>query len=317
MLAKAEAAELAVWESIDAMRRAIEVGEFGSQNAAQREYIAYDEEWHFQDMMADIAHGITAVPEWAWVYGGKGRIQRGTLTLFGERPGAGKSTSLRWLATQFSLGLAEGCWYGKPQNVAYIAAAEESLRYIVKPGLRAASADMSRIFFPEVESDGKEVRLSALADEEALTGALLENGITVVLVDPVMSTIGGQVDIHRNNETREHLEPWARVADAINGVVDGVAHLTKGNNRDVVSALNGSSAFGEVPRAVFGFAKDPKSEQGHRVSRLRIPDRQIVGDDGSKVAGLRGTGSPAQILVRMWTKGRSCLAEDVVPQRRW
>ena len=113
------------------------------------------------------------VPEWAWVYGGKGRIQRGTLTLFGGRPGAGKSTSLRWLATQFSLGLAEGCWYGKPQNVAYIAAAEESLRYIVKPGLRAAGADMSRIFFPEVESDGKEVRLSALADEEALTGALL------------------------------------------------------------------------------------------------------------------------------------------------
>ena len=29
-------------------------------------------------------------------------------------------------------------------------------------------------------------------------------------------------------------------------------------------------------------------------ARLRIPDRQIVGDDGSKVAGLRGTGSPAQ-----------------------
>ena len=52
-------------------------------------------------------------------------------------------------------------------------------------------------------------------------------------------------------------------------------------------------------------------------SRLRIPDRQIVGDDGSKVAGLRGIGSPAQILVRMWTKGRSRLAEDVVPQRRW
>jgi hypothetical protein len=29
MLAKAEAAELAVWENIDAMRRAIEGGEFG------------------------------------------------------------------------------------------------------------------------------------------------------------------------------------------------------------------------------------------------------------------------------------------------
>jgi len=44
-------------------------------------------------------------------------------------------------------------------------------------------------------------------------------------------------------------------------------------------------------------------------SHLRIDFRQFVGDDGSKVAGLRGPGSPAQILVRMWTKGRSRLAE--------
>src|SRR6476619_6323397 len=44
-------------------------------------------------------------------------------------------------------------------------------------------------------------------------------------------------------------------------------------------------------------------------SRLRIDFRQFVGDGGSKVAGLRGTGSPAQILVRIWTKGRSRLAE--------
>ena len=48
-------------------------------------------------------------------------------------------------------------------------------------------------------------------------------------------------------------------------MVNGVAHLTKDNNRDVVAALNGSSAFGEVPRAVFGFAKDPQSEHDHRV----------------------------------------------------
>ena len=46
-----------------------------------------------------------------------------------------------------------------------------------------------------------------------------------------------------------------------------------------------------------------------RSSRLRIDFRQFVGDEGSKVAGLSCSGSPAQILVRMWTKGRSRLAE--------
>ena len=109
------------------------------------------------------------------------------------------------------------------------------------------------------------MRLSSRTDEKAPTEQLLEHGVTVVLVDPVMSAIGGGVDIHRNNETREYLEPWARIAECISGVVIGVAHLTKGNNRDIVAAINGSSAFGEVPRAVFGFAKDPQSEQNHRV----------------------------------------------------
>src|SRR6476469_9945089 len=51
------------------------------------------------------------------------------------------------------------------------------------------------------------------------------------------------------------------------------------------------------------------SGSGDASSRLRIDFRQFVGDGGSKVAGLRGTGSPAQILVRIWTKGRSRLAE--------
>ena len=53
---------------------------------------------------------------------------------------------------------------------------------------------------------------------------------------------------------------------------------------------------------------------GH-TSRLRIDFRQFVGDDGSKVAGLRGPGSPAQILVRMWTKGRSRLAESILRRK--
>ena len=213
---------------------------------------------------------VDDVPEWALCYDGEGRIQRGTLTLFAGRPGAGKSTALRWAAAGFSLGKFEGCWHQTPQNIAYIAAAEESLRYAVKPGLRAAGADIDRISYPKVEVETtdegvKVARLSALADELALTKALQENNITVVLVDPIMSTIAGDTDIYRNNETREHLEPWARIADTIGGLTIGVVHLNKGRDRDVVGAINGSSAFGEVARGIFGFAKDPKSELDHRI----------------------------------------------------
>lgn len=204
------------------------------------------------------------VPIWMWEYGGKGRISVGTLVLFAGRPAAGKSTAGRAFAAECSNGTLPGCWYGTPVNVAYIAA-EESAKYIQKPGLRAAGANLDRVFMPKVEFDGEEVRFLSSHDMASLTDELLEHGVKLVVVDPLMSTIGSRTDINRNNEVRSLIEPWAKLAEAIDGVVLGIAHLNKSGNGDVVAGINGSSAFGEVARAVFGFAKDPESDDGDRI----------------------------------------------------
>src|SRR3954447_11552728 len=161
------------------------------------------------------------VPVWAWEYGEKGRIQLGTLALFAGRPTAGKSTAARWFAGGYSQGTIDGCWLAKPENVAYVAA-EESGKYVVKPGLRAAGADMNRIYFPTITCADEHMQLLGLNDEAELTTQFLAMGVTVVVVDPMMSTIGGHVDVHRNNEVRSHIQPWARIAENINGVVIGV-----------------------------------------------------------------------------------------------
>lgn len=204
------------------------------------------------------------VPVWAWEYDGKGRIPLGALSLFAGRPGAGKSTAGRWFAASASTGTLSGCWEGRPINVAYIAA-EESGKYVVKPGLRAAGAALDRVFFPVVEFHGEEVRFLTSHDMDALTDLLITQGVKLVVVDPLMSTIGSKTDVNRNNEVRALVEPWAKLAERIDGVVLGIAHLNKSGSGDVVAGINGSSAFGEVARTVFGFAKDPESEQGHRI----------------------------------------------------
>jgi hypothetical protein len=208
---------------------------------------------------------VSDKPVWAMEYGGIGCIQRGSFALWAGRPGAGKSTAARWLAAGYSLGIIEGCWHGQPQNVAYLAPSEESLTYTIKPGLIAAGADISRICFPHVHAEDKVVQLRSLIDEEALTEQLLAADVSVVVVDPVMATIGSKVDINRNNEVRTFIEVWPRIATAIDGIVTGIAHLVKAPGGDIVAAINGSSAFGEVARAIFGFAKDPNSEQDHRI----------------------------------------------------
>jgi len=215
------------------------------------------------------------VPVWGWEYAEKGRIPLGALSLFAGRPGAGKSTAGRWFAAAVSAGTLSGHWEGRPTNVAYIAA-EESGKYVVKPGLRAAGADLNRVFFPAVEFQGEEVRFLSSHDMAALTDLLLEHKVKFVVVDPLMSTIGSKTDVNRNNEVRSLVEPWAKLAERLDGIVLGIAHLNKSGNGDVVAGINGSSAFGEVARTVFGFAKDPVAEDG---TRIMSQEKNSIGEE--------------------------------------
>jgi hypothetical protein len=207
---------------------------------------------------------VSDIPDWVWEHEDLGRIQLGVLTLFAGRPGAGKSTAARWFAAQFSSGALDGCWKNKPQKIAYIAS-EESLEQVVKPGLQLAGANMDNIVFPKVTFNGEVIALMSDRDEAELTKQLEARGVTAIFVDPIMATIRRKVDIYRNNELRDALNPWVRIAQRIGGTVVGVVHLTKGTSGDVVAAVNGSSAFGEVARCVFGFAKDPQSDECERV----------------------------------------------------
>lgn len=203
-------------------------------------------------------------PTWVWEYGGGGRIQLGTLSIFGGPPGTGKSTAARWFAAGATLGTLTGCWFNEPVNVAYIAC-EEDLDAMVKPSLRAAGSEMDRLFYPEVVVDESERIIASQADEIELTNQLLDNDIRLLVVDPIMSTLGSSTDIHRNNEVRAAIQPFVNIAQKMNGLVIGIAHYRKSGAASGVAALTGSSAFGEVARSVFGFMKGGQELDDPRV----------------------------------------------------
>lgn len=205
----------------------------------------------------------------------------GSIALFAGRPGAGKSTTGRHIAARVSTGTLPGCWDGIPHSVVYIAQ-EESAAYIVKPALRAAGADMSRVLFPQVtvtmeEQGDVQLPLVAERDLRDLADACIEADVKVVVADPLMAFIGGSTDLYKSNEIRERLRPWATLAERIEGVVVGIVHLNKSGNGDVVAGINGSSAFGEVARTVFGFTKDPQADDGTRVMSL---EKNSLGREG-------------------------------------
>lgn len=206
------------------------------------------------------------VPMWVWDYNGYGRIQLGTLIMFAGRPAAGKSTAVRWFAARLSRGELPGVWFGHPMKVAVLML-EEQTDALVVPGLLAAGADLENVFEPKIKFGDNETSLMSIRDEHLLRDELCDNGVRALFVDPVMSTFDKGVDIYRNNDVRLYLQPYMRIAQAINGIVVCVTHLRKGQVRDVIDNINGSSAFGELPRAVFGFA--PVGDGTHIIEQVK------------------------------------------------
>lgn len=192
--------------------------------------------------------------EWVWGGEGIGGIPVGGLTIITGKPADGKSTACRWLAAEITNGTLEGTWLGAPHDVLYLHA-EESLDHMVTPSLKANGADMARVHVMQSPVDPRE-------DIDDLIAFCLDNDVRAVFVDPLTSYMGG-VDTHRNADVREALKPWSRLAEEIEGTVIAIVHQNKGSSGDIVAGINGSAAYSEVARAIFGTAVD--TETGTRV----------------------------------------------------
>ena len=194
--------------------------------------------------------------DWAWQDNGQGRIPAGALCIAAGREGTGKSSFGIWQAARISRGTLPGIFYGQPRNVFYVAV-EDSWAHTLVPRLIAAGADLSRIGrLDAVEDEGRESILCLPTDLSLLEQAILDEDVALVILDPLLSLFGKGLDSHREQDTRRALDPLAKIADRTGAVILGIAHLNKSAGGDAATRITGSGAFKNVPRAVFGFAKD-------------------------------------------------------------
>ncbi|WP_235490496.1 AAA family ATPase, partial [Frankia sp. AvcI1] len=105
--------------------------------------------------------------------------------------------------------------------------------------------------------------LSLPADLDLLEAEMVRHDVALLVVDPLMSVIGSNIDTHKERDTRTALDPLARLADRTGAVVLGIAHFSKASGSDASSLITGSGAFKNVARSIFGFARD--QEDGSRV----------------------------------------------------
>ncbi|MFI7618036.1 AAA family ATPase [Nonomuraea terrae] len=210
-----------------------------------------------------LTRASTIEPEpvvWAWEENGHGRIPAGSLSVAAGREGTGKSSFGIWMAAGITTGTLSGPMLGRPADVIYVAV-EDSWKFTLVPRLMAAGADLTRVWRAEVAVSELELgTLNLPTDLSMLEATVSENGVKLIVLDPLLSLISEGIDTHKSRPVRTALDPLAALADRTGAVVLGIAHFNKGSSSDPSSLITGSGAFKDVPRSVFGFAVDPEDD---------------------------------------------------------
>jgi putative DNA primase/helicase len=137
---------------------------------------------------------------------------------------------------------------------------EDSPADTLIPRLIRMGADLDRIHFIEQARPpgGKPRPFNPATDMSALVAKAEAIGdIALLILDPVVAAVPMTRNSHNNAETRNSLQPVVDFAKASDIAVLGIGHLTKGTaGKDPLERLNGSLAFGALPRLVMGAAKN-------------------------------------------------------------
>ena len=189
------------------------------------------------------------------------------LTMLSGEGGIGKSTILAWFVAGFTQGTFKGDFKGNPVSVGFIAAEDDSETTLV-PRLVAAGANLDLVqnFSTVVTSNdhGDEWRglPEIKSDLSALREGLIEWGIRVLIIDPIISIMEG--DSIKAGDVRRNLDPIAAIANELDIAVILVGHFNKSRgDGNASNATSGSGAFRDIVRSSLLLAVN--EENGQRV----------------------------------------------------
>jgi hypothetical protein len=193
---------------------------------------------------------------WLW----PARIPRGKLTILDGDPGLGKSALTMDLAARVSAGLALPD--GTPCDAAgvVILNAEDGLSDTILPRLLAAGGDPASVLALQAvpdESGLGERPISLPADLAHLRRAVERVGAALVVVDPLMAFLGGDVNAHRDQDVRRALHPLSMLAGETGAAVLVVRHLNKLAGGNPLYRGGGSIGIIGAARSGLLVARDP------------------------------------------------------------
>lgn len=210
---------------------------------------------------------------WLW----EGRLALGTLGILAGKQGLGKSTLAYWLAGQITRGVLPGEFYRTPKAV-LVCATEDSWAHTIVPRLIAAGADLEKVYRIAVDTaTGFQSELSLPRDLNETGQVAVRVDAALLLLDPLMSRLGSNLDTHKDAEVRLALEPLVALADRSKLSVLGLMHFNKSGKTDALGLVQAATAFTAVARSVHTVVEDPEDDTNRR--RLFGTPKNNLGTD--------------------------------------
>lgn len=195
------------------------------------------------------------VIEWLWYP----YIPRGKLTMIEGDPGLGKSWLTMALASFISRGKALPYQINKEKGKVLILSAEDGLADTIKPRLITLKADSKNIVAIPEPVSFTEAGCKAIDKAIKLVNPLL------IIIDPLVAYLGGKVDLHKANETREVMARLTRIAEENRVAIVLVRHLTKGGKDKAIYRGIGSIDLTAAVRSVLAIGRNPQDPDDGRV----------------------------------------------------
>lgn len=190
--------------------------------------------------------------EWLW----DNRIALGEMGLLAGREGIGKSLISVWLSAQLSMGLLPGEFLGQPKKVLYMAT-EDSWKKTLAPRFKVSGADMDLIFKEELE---EQEGIYLPRDTARFAETIKKYGISLIVMDPLMSYVGAKANTYSGREVRAALEPIVKICHEFNVALLGLIHFNKTASDDILNRITDSKAFTQLTRTVTVVERDEEQD---------------------------------------------------------